>query len=334
MSILWCGGEDIDFPNGTAVTVDTNATRFRAGYARCSLYTFTDSVCRSTPFAGGGVTSCWLSFRVTYGQSGTTPVPIHSIGLGSSGTTKGLFLGVANVSNSLNLALSKWDGTTYTELKAETGSSISTGVIHRIDMQLINYGATATVNAYVDGGLILTYTGDVTLAGVSNFDCVTLASHSVNAGSVFWYLSEIIVADEDTRGFVGLALMAPTGVGTTDQWTGVYSTINGITLSDASPVYTNTVAQDEQFNVTDIPTGTFTIKAVKITARSAVSSPTPTATKISLGYNSGGTVAVGSAFTPTVAFAPLEQINATNPVTGNPFVQSEMNALQINLRSS
>jgi hypothetical protein len=30
----------------------------------------------------------------------------------------------------------------------------------------------------------------------------------------------------------------------------------------------------------------------------------------------------------------MEQLNLINPVTGNPFLQSEMNALQVDMRSS
>lgn len=332
MAILWCGGEDIDFPNAIAVVVETNATRYRAGYARCTVHSVNSGVCRSTPFAGGGVTSCWLSFRVAYGQIATTPISIHAIGLGSSGTTKGLFLGVANVNNSQNLTLSKWDGSTYNELKVETGNSITSPTIHRIDMQLINYGLSATVNAYVDGGLILTYTGDVTLPGVSNFDCLILADGSNMAGQNVWFLSEIIVANEDTRGFVGLVTMALTGAGTTDQWTGLYSDINGITLSDANPNFTNTPNQNQQYNITDLPAGTFAIRAVKIAARSA-SGVGSGVSRLALGYNSGGTVAVGAAQSVPPGYTTFEQLDAINPVTGIAFQQSEMNPLQLNMRS-
>jgi hypothetical protein len=147
--------------------------------------------------------------------------------------------------------------------------------------------------------------------------------------------SEFILADEDTRGFPGLMTMALTGAGTTDSWTGIFSTINQTVISDTTPNFTNTVTQDQQFNITDLTAGTFVIKAVKIAARMAVSA-TPTATQVKLGYNSGGSVAFGTGATktPTTAYTTYDQLDATNPVTAAAWAQSDMNALQLDMRSA
>lgn len=37
MSVLWAGGEDLSFQNGTLPTILTGSTYSRAGYARCAL---------------------------------------------------------------------------------------------------------------------------------------------------------------------------------------------------------------------------------------------------------------------------------------------------------
>ena len=63
MSILWCGGEDIDFPNGNAVSVTNNSGFWsRSGYTRCSLSS-SGGISKSTYFPGGPVTSAWITFR-------------------------------------------------------------------------------------------------------------------------------------------------------------------------------------------------------------------------------------------------------------------------------
>lgn len=332
MSILWCGGEDIDFPNGTTPNVSTTSTSFRAGYARCIVQApSNNALMKSTVFPGGAITSCWFSVRWCINTVATI-VNQRAVGLGLSGTTKGLFVG-SDSATATKLALCKYDGTTTTQLASEAGNSI-TGtaaniLIHRIDMQVVNYGASATVNVYFDGVLVITYTGDVTVSGVTNLDSVFFNS------TTGWYpLSEFIVADEDVRAFPGLVTLALTGAGTTDQWTGTFSNINGTTISDANPAFTNTNAQDEQFNWTDLPAGTFAIKAVRIAARMAKSA-SPAVTQVKLGYNSGGSVAFGTGATKalTTAYATYEQIDATNPVTAVAFVQSEMNALQVDAQS-
>ena len=128
----------------------------------------------------------------------------------------------------------------------------------------------------------------------------------------------------------GLVTLALTGPGSTDAWTGAYGTINQTTISDTTPNYTASAAQDQQFNVTDPPSGIFDVKAVKIAARAAKSG---TPTKIALGYNSGGTVAVGVAKALTTAYATYESLDLVNPVTGVAFTVAEITALQLNARS-
>src|ERR1035437_2848394 len=175
--------------------------------------------------------------------------------------------------------------------------SYTTSLLHRYDMQVVNYGASATVNVYFDGVLVISYTGDVTVTGVTNLDQMWGFWPSSNA----YYFSEGFVSSDDSRSYWGIYNLALTGSGTTDQWTGVYSTINALTLSDASPNYTNTSSQDQQFNITDVTVILVSVAAVKIAARAAKSSSS-TPTKIALGYNDGGSVAVGTAQTVTGAY--------------------------------
>lgn len=326
MPILWCGSEDIDFPVGGTVVVSTTASHFRAGYARCAIHGSAVYL-HSNPFPAGAVTSCWLTF-FSYEPSNITTSDFLAGLVLSSTAASGLWVG-SSTSSRTRLALFTFDGTTKVQLAAESGDSLSPAVINRIDVQLVNYGATATVNVYLNGTLLITFSGDVRVGALVNIDAVGLRGEI--AGGNFINCSEFIVADEDTRSFPGLVTLALTGAGTTDDWTGVYSTINQTTLSDAAPNYTNVSDKDQQFNITDLPAGTFDIKAIKISARAAKAAGTPT--QIALGYNSGGAVAVGPTLALTEAYATYEELDSVNPVTGVAFVQSEMNALQLNARS-
>ena len=65
MAVIWCGGEDIDFPNGV-IQVVTNSNYFRSGFARCGLNSNTGAY--TLPFAGQ--TSFWVSAQVAYGSGG------------------------------------------------------------------------------------------------------------------------------------------------------------------------------------------------------------------------------------------------------------------------
>jgi hypothetical protein len=324
MAVIWCGGEDSDFTG--SFTVDTNTSHFRSTFARCAIVPTGTTMALSNTFAP--VSSFWLSFRLFGGLQ----VGNGLIGMIQASSGKGLFMVQNTDTNTGNIGIYKYDGTTFTLLAKESGATFGNpSNLARIDIQVSNWGASTNVVLYANGVSKITWTGDLSFAGaVTGINCLQLNGTSQPQA---FLISEIILATEDTRAWPGLQNLALTGAGTTDQWTGVYSTINQVTLSDTTPNYTNTAGQDQQFNITDLISGVFLIKAVKVTARAAVSA-SPTPTKIAIGYNSGGTVAVGPAQTVATAYAPIEQLDAINPVTGLAWAQSDMNALQLNLRSA
>src|SRR6266699_7117527 len=70
------------------------------------------------------------------------------------------------------LALYKYDGTTQTLLAAETGNSFTLSTLHRLDLQLVSYGASATVNVCFNGILVITFSGGTTVSGVTDLDSI------------------------------------------------------------------------------------------------------------------------------------------------------------------
>jgi hypothetical protein len=195
----------------------------------------------------------------------------------------------------------------------------------RFDMQVENYGTDATVNVYLNGNLLITYTGDVTVSGVSSLEAAALSANGAND----WEVSEVIVADSDTRN-LSLVTMAPTAAGTTDQWTGAYSGVNETTLSTASPNSSTTSGQDQQYELTALPSGTFSVLAVKISAYAETAS----SENLKLGFNSGGTVGVDGGQALTTAWATYESLFPQNPVTAAAWLLSAMDSLQLDMRSA
>ena len=320
MAILWCGGEDLDFADFTGCSMSTTLG-FRSSYARAGITLGDAAAAVSNQFSGGAVTSCWVRFY----QLGNGFATNKFVGLGAFGTPyKGLWVGTGTSDS--KVAIWKYV-TSWTKLAEESGNHyVNTGLL--IDVQLISYGATGTINVYANGVLAVTYTGDLSVSGVSGFDCVMLGAVSTNSNPI---VSEIIVSDTDTRNFPGLKTLAPTSDGTTTDWTGAYTEVDEATISDADVNYTDTADKDQAFNVSNMPTGSFVIGAVKIACR-ATKSEDASIGKIALGYYSGST-AVGDDQSLTTAWATYESLDLTNPVTGAAFQQSEMNDLQINVRS-
>lgn len=334
MNIYFAGGEDISFPSFGSYNVITIASRFRSGWARCGLgatANVTTGGAHSGIFGAGAQTSAWLSFRV-YLDASLNAAQLF-VGLGLSGTNNSLGVG-SDTSNSAKVAIFKYDGTTRTQLAVETGTTWTVSTIFKIDMQVISYGAAATVNVYINGVLTVTFTGDVTVSGMTNFDSVYLPPNPFNVASPSY--SEIFVTDVDSRGFLGLQTEALTGAGTTNSFTNnTFTNINGISFSDANPTYTNTTAQDQQYTLTAPTPTTYSVSGVVITARMAASSGS-TPTQIKLGYNSGGTkgFGTGAAKTLTTGYVTYTQTDVVNPVTGVAFTQSELAALQLDLQSA
>ena len=332
MNILWAGAEYEDFPLPGVAGPSTTAGRFRANWARCAINMGGNNLTAQTKgaiFNGGAVTSAWISCQANFVN--TNGVDSKCVGFGQSSSANGLCWGFD--SGGTKFCIFKYDGTTTTRLAIESGTTFALGPLFRVDMQVISYGASGTVNLYVNGVSIISFTGNLAVSGMTNMDSVTLFQYQTNNPPFY---SEIFVADSDTRAIQGMQTMLATGAGTTNNWTNnTFSNINALVANDGNATYVNTATQDQQYNVTDMTPPAYSVVAVVVNARIAKTAGS-TPTQVKLGYNSGGTVAFGTGATktPSVGFTQASQIDHTNPVTGVAFAPSDMNALQLDLRSA
>lgn len=328
MNLLWYGAEDIDFPNGITTIAANNP---RPTYSRVGLESSVtgNGSAVSTLFPGGAVTSCWLHCWIQINSA--SGASLRHIGLVRSGATQGTGIWIGSGSTSSRLALFTYNGTTLTQLVMGSTDVIPSSTVqtYQLDLQVINFGASATLNLYVNGTLYCTYSGSVTVGGITNLDSVAIYGRQNNSFGA----SEFIVADGDTRS-LSLATCAPNGNGTTQNWSNpAYTNFNPTAINDANSTFTNATGQDEQATLTDLPSGTFAVLGIKVAARAmATSGSTPTG--VELGVNSSGTIGVGPSHTLTTAFTTYEDYFTNDPATGAPYLVSAINALQIDLRSA
>jgi hypothetical protein len=326
MSILFAGTEDSDFPINSGMTVQT-FTYFRSTYGlreAVGLGSANGSYFASAPFSAQ--TSLWMQAMVYNNQNNVTNKGIFGV-TSSSAFMKGIYLGPGSAYN--KLAIFTFDGTTWTKLVEESGTSFTYTLRNQYTLQVSSYGVSGTVTAYVNGTQVATYTGDIRISGVSNFD--TFIGYAPSANSIC-YFSEVIIADEDPRTFI-LALQNPSAAGDATAWTGAYTDINETTLSDVTMAYVNSNAADAQFNLLDAPAGNYGVKAVVLSAR-ACKSASSTPTKLALGIKSNSTIDAGTGQALTTSWSTYQRILATNPTNSNAnFTITELNALQLNLRS-
>jgi len=285
---------------------------------------------KGNEFVGGAVTSAWITARQYWGIHNGTSVSKSIVGVGQFSSQKALVVGM-NVSNPSKVTLYKYDGTTYTDLADESGASWADNTLQKVDIHINNYGVSATVDVYVGGVLVISFNGDVTVSGMTNFNCC-IAGPYTGMGSQAFVVSEMIIADEDTRTF-SLFTQAGTGTGWDDLWTGAYTDCNPITINDANSVYTQTAGQDEAFALTSLPSGTFSVKAVLAAARAQKTSGSPIGT-LKLGWYTSSTVAVDSGHALTSAWECYENLALLNPVTASNWTQSDIGSLQEDLQSA
>ena len=309
MTIIWCGGEDADFPGGT-IQISTNATYRRSSYSRCALYGSTGWLGTRFP----EMTSLWFSFQ-TY----------HSFAC--------LFAGVVGDDNITGyyvqsdndeaLLLRKYEGSLSTVATSAIDKLQYQGV-NKIDIKITNYGVSGNIKCYVNGFEVIDYTADLTLSGLTGF--VKVRGHGNSSAGGF--LSELIVADEDTR-LLALKTLVPDGAGDANDWTGDYTDIDEITSLDADKIYTETKGDDFQANLTGMPAGVWKVKGVKTLAR-CVDSQAILGLKVGIKTNSA--VHLSDAHTLGGGYAVLEKMYLDNPETVTAFTSGEIDALQLAYR--
>lgn len=334
---LWAGGDDLSFQKGGVPVVVTISGWFNAGFAECALAVHsTGNPVKGNSFPGGAVASGWLHFLMFPSQSwGDFAANTTQFigGWGQSSTYNGLVIGCigGNYGGVLNqVTLFKYDGTTLTALATESGTSLTNLIINQFDIQLVNYGATATVRVYVNNNLVITFTGDVTVSGMTDSDCVIFGIPWSGADADYGF-SEVIVGDSDTRA-VRLVTQHLTANGNTDQWTGDYTDWNPVTIDTSNSVYTNTIAQIEEAELSSLPSGPWSPLACLLAVYAEATEGSDVGT-LDLGWYTNSTVNVDGGHSLTSAWECYERLALINPVTTNPWQPSEINALQVCVES-
>jgi hypothetical protein len=246
------------------------------------------------------------------------------IGLGKSGEALGAGIWIGAAAATWNkITIWKYDGAAWTSLASEAGASWSTGVVHKFDIQIIDYGETATVNVYLNRNLVVTYTGDIRVGTMVSMDCVVYRS-DVNDG-----FSEFIVADSDTRSLV-LRTHSVNGAGDANAWSGADTDIDEIALSDADVVYTNAADLDIQCALTDSPAGSFTVIGIVEKVRAAKSADAFIQT-LEIGVKSAGSIDVDAGHILTESWDTHSRIAYT--INGGALTTALLDALQLDLQS-
>lgn len=326
-TILWVGGEGGDFEVNPFCVSNTGFNPFRSGYARLALYNCnSSSIGKSIAFKSGGITSGWFSGRVMPYSLTTS---LKWFGFGKSGTNNGLLVGTSALSSS-KAAIWKLSNGVWTELASEAGTSFLVGsAMYKVDMQIMNYGASATVKVYINAGAnpVISYAGDVSTTS-ADLD----SAFAVGGTSAWGGISEFIVADQDTR-MLSVATLTPNAIGDTNQWTGAYTDIDEFPASDTDMVTTTTDGSIFQSNLGNLPAGSWQVYGAKLNIRGAKVGAGISSVSLGLKTNSSAYVPTPLSLGTTWLHFETPVFN-TNPITTTNWTPTEINALQLHLQAA
>lgn len=330
MSIIWCGGEKIDFVKNSPVPITyyNGANYHRTDYCRGSLQLGGGD---PTPYYSNNFVSSvgsgtWFHCQM---HSQTSNPDTNTFVFGLRNSVTGDAIGVGFDANDYWSIGKRTSAGTVTWFVSEASKTF-TNTINQYDLHIATYGSSGSIHFYVNGSLLLTYSGDITVGSTTDFNQVRLSGLSSVWGA---FISEIIVADEDTR-LMSLKTLIPNAAGDTSEWDGDYTNIDDnldqIGFSDADTVHTDVAEEDMQFNLTGMPAGDFICKGVKIIARATDGVG---GIGMQMGIKTNSVLHLGDTITLSGAWEQNEFIYQQNPETTSRFTPAEIDALQLAFRS-
>lgn len=327
MPYYFVGGEDHDFAKigVTSVNTATTAAR-RTAYARCTLQVGGSSAATDgfqAPFTTTA-TSFWITGRwYGFGSiSGTNTFDFLAL---LDGATRRLMVHMDGASH---LRISKQNAVGTRTTLATSSLSLALTTQYKIDVQVISYGATATVNVYQDNVLWVTFTGDVTTDSSASLSGFVLGNTgTVGAAGTNW--SEIIAGTADTRA-LSLCTLPPAANGNAFAWTGSYAGLNEVTLDDATLSTSATANELLQTTITSSGiTGTPAIRAVCVSARAQKGGSGPQ--NVQMNVRTGANDYFSGTLALPAALARVANIFETNPATSGAWAYTDLTAAGFNV---
>ncbi len=335
-AMLWFGAEDtsgITLPGG-------NLSRWNASTPRCWDSNFSrqglaiaNSTSTADPPAQGGVlptlaspvSLLWVHSSICNSAVITTtnneqalivrsPDGVGRVMLRQTGTSGQLKLSIANAARS------------FTDLATATGNFAAAGTVQQLDFK-VDFTCSGGSNSkvYIDGVLVINYTGSLCTDAATTLDTVVLAAINNSAGfaSQAWCdnndggtcWSEIVLADEDTRS-MRVRTLVPPAAGNTQGWTpNTLANVDKLNVADSTFVSDATGNVLSQWKTPSAaPTGTWGVKSVSIEARLLASTTGPQNFDWSWRISNADYLA-GTTTALTNAFANYRRQQDTSPAT-------------------
>lgn len=343
--IIWAGGELSDFgrfdelPAFDAITDDPStlavrrtaltrsAIRVRNARSTASciaalpaLPDHESPILLGTP-ALASLTEFWLSAQIyVYALAFESPIiGLASDSFGLNGLSFGIGTFAASGSPHGSGALWLVSDSGISVIAAEDGHSFDLMGLRRVDMHVSGIGGDGHVEIYINGTQVLDDDVDIDDLDPLSYVCI----YGVGATHSMW-LSEIIVADEDTRQ-MSVATLVPDDEPAFSEWSGDGDSLNERPANTSNVISTNDADQQFRIGVTGMPSGSFDVRAVRVSAFSAALEQS----NIRLGANG----VVGEDVPVDEQWGAYDRVMNANPVTEEAWTADQIPNIELTIES-
>jgi hypothetical protein len=329
MAVLAVGGEADCFTpvSGQAYSWDTTGGRFNANASRGALKIVNAASEVELFFPGGNVTEAWIHAAIYQETQGTGDYIIIKNAAGDNAYK-------LEFEADGDWSIHFWSGAAWVELDITVDNAVQVAdELFDLDIHILVDGTTGIFRVYLNEVLLLEFTGD-TLGDTASFSRIEFNGFAGATNEMF--ISQVVAADEDTRGWV-LQTHQATGAGTTTQWTeGAYTDIDEADYSEADFLATNTNNHVDTFAAANINAafGLYTVKAVGVAVGGAVDAAA-TPNDIQAVIRSGTTDYPSSSlgFTNDGSSQAKQALYQTDPDTAATWTQSGVNAMEFGVKA-
>lgn len=336
-TILFSGGEDVDFTVTGSPTANTTAGNFRSSWARLAMSTNGGSTAVPpnpgiiATFASAS-SDFWCHAQLLSGNANTNNDRLMTW---ADGSTWRLLVSGTGSTGSIKVSTRNGSGTVVDLVSS--GNVVPTTLM-QVDVHIV-YAVAGSFDFYINGTNVLSYTGDITTNSATSLSSMSMGSFG-SIANVFW--SEVICATTDTRSMNRLTVF-PVGNGNTQQMSSIQaspcstSELAATSFNDANYIFDTVSNHTEECTLATpgsgsvvIPSGTYNVLALQLSARALRGTSGPQ--HYSYVTRTGGADYNSSNQSPGTAFANNPNyIQATNPATSSAWATTDLTAAGFNI---
>lgn len=330
MAILFVGAEKNDFiPFGTVENI-TDSTFFDANFSRAAIQPSGTS--NGESFVRASLTQASADIWIHFFLHMEVPdfrrnLPLLEIRDESTNTP--LF----RIDNNETYRPQYWDGGSWVNLKT---NEISTATDADYDVHVKIDATAGLFVVYQDAAEVYRFEGDtssiINSTTMDTVDFKSLSDTSTTFSSSLNQFSQVAIADEKTLGWK-IATLGVTAQGTETDWTGDNTNVDEITLDVNDFISSDTAGQIETFAIADLPTAasSLIVKEVGVLVSALRDSTGPS--QLELVARTNSTNYFSSTLALSTSFESYFHGWTTNPNTGVEWTQTEVDALELGVRS-